>query len=1005
MADYYYEARKHDKWLRKHAKENKARKERMKQFQRTHSRDHHQSLIIEGNACKLYRDPAAGAVVEAALMPWNGRRDVLIDRFDARAVLDMVPLSPKDTGDHREKKGLETFLSFERYRGIVDAQRVGLGEEEHAFAVSEQVQDKLSEIARFKKGEPDEAEIAAAKDAQEKRNKKVSSLAGVSILQTAWSSSVLYLHPSSTQAPSQPSVSSLLPPLSHRATNLFLAHPTKQKKTKAEDKAALKEAKNAGLDPEILALIEKEVGGGAAGAKGTGFMISACGMIDDWCFLRRQGKRADGAANGPATRAETRSTQALWSAQDRFAEAYGISEKRSGYSYSRLLRYERRHRAQHRANRAEEMDAAKKRKRPKKKADAGTAGLEDDDPGTGGGRRGGSRLQLGSSVRDSPTYDDFGDPLEARRKKRREDRQKAGVSRDAAGNGAGRGRQYISSFEVADSKPSGGNSGSGSDGSLLDSDSDGDDGGGGGGSHLVLLENFFPTLADSLRKHLEIKEAREKELEAERERERERDREREIERARRRAAARRRSRSSSSSRHSGSRRGSSRDRGERGRRSRGRDSRSRSRGRSSSSSRRRYRNGDGGRERSGRGSGGGGGESSSRSGKTGSGSKQTKAPPTKGDKKLTPMEMMKLRMRKALDSQLQKDKTAIAKKSSKESKMAELDRKQQRLDEEQHERLQSRAKDGGDSPSRSRSRSPPRRSRRSRSRSSSRDRASKSRRRDSRDRDGRGRGHRGSSSGGEDGHRRRQRRRRSRSSSGSRSRSVSSHRWPQTFLSLVRSVMARQGGSSGERLSYHTRIVWLLSLIWYRLCMFHVGAEGGGGTGSGGFSAAGVGSRWVVGSGVGCPWKVFPPVGQQGTTTHDSYLGSPLRRATTRGLRSFGRSSYRVGVFADGEESRGPSHPLHTPSFSSVYRGPRTCAVARHGRQRHGRRVMVRWHRGTFAIRERQEAEPGVDPPFRFVSSHRLVVRCLLQDCLRRAVRYGAIRATVAFALSLLLRG
>ncbi|CAM9397538.1 unnamed protein product, partial [Hapterophycus canaliculatus] len=139
MADYYYEARKHDKWLRKHAKENKARKERMKQFQRAHSRDHHQSLIIEGNACKLYRDPAAGAVVEAALMPWNGRRDVLIDRFDARAVLDMVPLSPKNTGDHREKKGLETFLSFERYRGIVDAQRVGLGEQEHALAVSEQV--------------------------------------------------------------------------------------------------------------------------------------------------------------------------------------------------------------------------------------------------------------------------------------------------------------------------------------------------------------------------------------------------------------------------------------------------------------------------------------------------------------------------------------------------------------------------------------------------------------------------------------------------------------------------------------------------------------------------------------------------------------------------------------------------------------------------------------------------------------------------------------------------
>lgn len=53
----------------------------------------------------------------------------------------MGPLHTQDTGDHREKKGLETFLSFERYRGIVDAQRIGLGEEEHALAVSEQVRN------------------------------------------------------------------------------------------------------------------------------------------------------------------------------------------------------------------------------------------------------------------------------------------------------------------------------------------------------------------------------------------------------------------------------------------------------------------------------------------------------------------------------------------------------------------------------------------------------------------------------------------------------------------------------------------------------------------------------------------------------------------------------------------------------------------------------------------------------------------------------------------------
>lgn len=35
------------------------------------------------------------------------------------------------------------------------------------------MEEKLSDIARFKKGEPDAAELAAAKEAQDKRNKKV----------------------------------------------------------------------------------------------------------------------------------------------------------------------------------------------------------------------------------------------------------------------------------------------------------------------------------------------------------------------------------------------------------------------------------------------------------------------------------------------------------------------------------------------------------------------------------------------------------------------------------------------------------------------------------------------------------------------------------------------------------------------------------------------------------------------------------------------------------------
>lgn len=63
-------------------------------------------------------------------------------------------------------------------------------------------------------------------------------------------------------------------------------------------------------------------------------------------------------------------------------------------------------------------------------------------------------------------------------------------------------RAAVCTTRLVVEQPSGGDSGSGSDAASLSSESD--DGDGGGGSHLALLENFFPTLADSLRRHLEV---------------------------------------------------------------------------------------------------------------------------------------------------------------------------------------------------------------------------------------------------------------------------------------------------------------------------------------------------------------------------------------------------------------------------------------------------------------------------------------------------------------------
>jgi hypothetical protein len=47
--------------------------------------------MVEGRACKLLRATAEGVGrLEEALMPWQGRQDTMVDRFDVRTVMDHV---------------------------------------------------------------------------------------------------------------------------------------------------------------------------------------------------------------------------------------------------------------------------------------------------------------------------------------------------------------------------------------------------------------------------------------------------------------------------------------------------------------------------------------------------------------------------------------------------------------------------------------------------------------------------------------------------------------------------------------------------------------------------------------------------------------------------------------------------------------------------------------------------------------------------------------------------
>lgn len=48
------------------------------------------TLRVDGRACRRFRNDEAAAAVERmdGMLPWNGKADNMIDRFDGRALLD-----------------------------------------------------------------------------------------------------------------------------------------------------------------------------------------------------------------------------------------------------------------------------------------------------------------------------------------------------------------------------------------------------------------------------------------------------------------------------------------------------------------------------------------------------------------------------------------------------------------------------------------------------------------------------------------------------------------------------------------------------------------------------------------------------------------------------------------------------------------------------------------------------------------------------------------------------
>eukprot|EP01099_Mayorella_cantabrigiensis_P006842 TRINITY_DN5849_c0_g1_i1.p1 TRINITY_DN5849_c0_g1~~TRINITY_DN5849_c0_g1_i1.p1 ORF type:complete len:195 (-),score=50.83 TRINITY_DN5849_c0_g1_i1:144-650(-) len=127
------QCRQQEKVLAGMMSERRRRAERKAAYFASKLIDPIQTLRATGSSVKIFKDSAQYQNNENRenLMPWNGKQDVLIDRYDGRALLDYIAPYDKKKNNYQmteEEEELEDRLNYERYRSIIEASRYDLEE-------------------------------------------------------------------------------------------------------------------------------------------------------------------------------------------------------------------------------------------------------------------------------------------------------------------------------------------------------------------------------------------------------------------------------------------------------------------------------------------------------------------------------------------------------------------------------------------------------------------------------------------------------------------------------------------------------------------------------------------------------------------------------------------------------------------------------------------------------------------------------------------------------------
>ncbi|XP_024381418.1 uncharacterized protein [Physcomitrium patens] len=163
----WHEARRSEKKVHEIMDAARRRAQKRAVFLAKRRVDPHQTLRVVGTRCRVHHDATIYQATEdqQGLIPWNGKEDNLIDRFDGRALLDFIR-EYNSSGNHHlqrerteEEEELEVMVNFQRYRDLIKQRRRGLSDKQGLDFVEQELEAKTVASFASDKQRP----VAAAK--------------------------------------------------------------------------------------------------------------------------------------------------------------------------------------------------------------------------------------------------------------------------------------------------------------------------------------------------------------------------------------------------------------------------------------------------------------------------------------------------------------------------------------------------------------------------------------------------------------------------------------------------------------------------------------------------------------------------------------------------------------------------------------------------------------------------------------------------------------------------